>query len=162
MLYVDTSFDPDPATGHEGTIAQQSASEVLAGVLVNEGADLCARETVERAQRQAEDFSVLAAEYETLARAAQQQHWDDLLDRSGLEPRRLEQVRQIPAYGPLLAASEPPRRTASTWNRLFPGSWQYGLSMTRRTPRRFFATESTVGRRPPDRRTERARVSSRG
>ena len=50
MVYVDTSFDPDPATGHDGTIAQQSASEVLAGVLANEGADLSAHEALERAQ----------------------------------------------------------------------------------------------------------------
>jgi hypothetical protein len=104
MIYVDTSFDPDPATGHDGTIAQQSAAEVLAGVLANEGVDLSAHEVLERAQRHTEDFSVLAAEYETLARTAQQQRWDDLLDRSGLEPRHLEQVRQSPAYGPLLAA----------------------------------------------------------
>jgi hypothetical protein len=104
MLYVDTAFDPDPATGHDGTIAPQSASDVIAGVLANEGADLSAHETLERAQRQAEDFSVLAAEYETLARVAQQQRWDELLDRSGLGSDRLEQVRQSAAYGPLLAA----------------------------------------------------------
>ena len=104
MIYVDTSFDPDPATGHDGTIAQQSASEVLVGVLANEGTDLSAHEVLERAQRHIEEFSVLAAEYETLARAAQRQRWDDLLGRSGLEPGRLEQVRQSPAYGPLLAA----------------------------------------------------------
>ena len=104
MVYVDTTFDPDPATGHDGTIAPRNASGVLAGVLANEGADLSAHETLERAQRQAEDFGVLAAEYETLARAAQQQRWDHLLARSGLEPRHLEQVRQSPAYGPLLAA----------------------------------------------------------
>ena len=103
-LYVDTNFDPDPATGHDGTLAPQSAREVLAGVLGNEGADLSAHEVLERAQRHIEDFSVLAAEYETLARAAQQQRWDDLLGRSGLEPGRLEQVRQSHAYGPLLAA----------------------------------------------------------
>ena len=103
-LYVDTSFDPDPATGHDGTTARQSASEVLADVLANEGADLSAHETLVRVQRHLEDFSVLAAEYETLARAAQQQRWDDLLGRSGLEPGRFEQVRQSPAYGPLLAA----------------------------------------------------------
>jgi hypothetical protein len=102
-LYVDTSFDPDPATGHDCTLVQQSANEVLAGVLANEGADLSAHEVLESAQRHIEDFSVLAAEYETLARAAQQQRWDDLLDRSGFEPRRLEQVRQSPAYGSLLA-----------------------------------------------------------
>ncbi len=104
MIYVDTSFDPDPATGHGGTISSQSASEVLAGVLANEGTDLSAHETLERAQRHIEDFSVLAAEYETLARAAQQQRWDDLLDRSGLGRERLEEVRQSPSYGPLLAA----------------------------------------------------------
>jgi conjugative relaxase-like TrwC/TraI family protein len=104
MLYVDTTFDPDPATGHDGTIAPQSAGEVLAGVLANEGADLSAHETLERAQRHVEDFSVLAAEYETLARVAQQQRWDGLLNRSGLTSDRLEQVRQSVAYGPLLAA----------------------------------------------------------
>jgi hypothetical protein len=104
MLYVDTTFDPDPATGHDGTLTLQSAHEVLAGVLANEGADLSAHETLKRAQRQTEDFSVLAAEYETLARAAQQQRWDELLAHSGLDADRLEQVRQSPAYGPLLAA----------------------------------------------------------
>jgi hypothetical protein len=104
MIYVDTSFDPDPATGHDGTIAPQSASEVLTGVLANEGADLSAHETLEKARLRAEDFGVLAAEYETLARAAQQQRWDDLLNRSALDPERLDQVRQSPAYGPLLAA----------------------------------------------------------
>ena len=57
-----------------------------------------------RAQRQAEDFTVLAAEYETLARAAQEQRWGALLERSGLDPGQLERVRQSEAHGPLLAA----------------------------------------------------------
>lgn len=39
-----------------------------------------------------------------MARAAQQQSWDELLGRSGFAPDRLEHVRQSPAYGPLLAA----------------------------------------------------------
>jgi hypothetical protein len=103
-LYIDTAFDPDPATGHDGTIAEQSAGDVLTGVLANEGADLSAHETLERAQHRAEDFTILAAEYETLARVAQQRRWDELLDRSGLGSDRLEQVRQSAAYGPLLAA----------------------------------------------------------
>jgi hypothetical protein len=121
MIYVDTSFDPDPATGHDGTIAPQSASEVLTGVLANEGADLSAHETLERAQLRAEDFGVLAAEYETLARAAQQQRWDDLLGRSELEPRRLEQVRQSPAYGPLLAALRDAEAHGLDVEQTFPG-----------------------------------------
>ncbi|MGO9663820.1 MAG: hypothetical protein ACLP66_11000, partial [Polyangia bacterium] len=120
MLYVDTIFDPDPATGHDGTLVQQTEREVLAGVLANEGADLSAHEVLERAQLHTEDFSVLAAEYETLARAAQQQRWDDLLDRSGLEPRRLEQVRQSPAYGPLLAALRNAEAHGADVERTFP------------------------------------------
>jgi hypothetical protein len=102
-LYVDTSFDPDPATGHDGTVSQRTAQDVLAGVLANSGADLSAHESLERAQLKAEDFKVLAAEYETLAQAAQQRRLDELLGRSGLEPERLEEIRQSPAYGPLLA-----------------------------------------------------------
>jgi hypothetical protein len=120
MIYVDTAFDPDPATGHDGTLVQQTAREVLAGVLANEGADLSAHETLERAQRQADDFSVLAAEYETLAGAAQQQRWDDLLDGSGLEPRLLEQVRQSPAYGPLLVALRDAEARGLDVDRTFP------------------------------------------
>jgi hypothetical protein len=121
MIYVDTTFDPDPATGHDGTIAPQSASEVLTGVLANEGADLSAHEVLERAQRHIEDFAVLAAEYESLARAAQQQRWDDLLGRSGLEPGRLEQVRRSPAYGPLLAALRDAEAHGLHVEQTFPG-----------------------------------------
>ena len=120
-IYVDTSFDPDPATGHDGTIAPQSASEVLTGVLANEGTDLSAHETLERAQLRADDFGILAAEYETLARAAQQQRWNDLLDRSGLDPERLEQVRQSPAYGPLLAAFRHAEAHGLDVEQTFPG-----------------------------------------
>ena len=39
---------------------------------------------------------------------------------------------------------------------------RYGPSMTRRTPPRSSATESSVGHRSPDRRVERARISSQG
>jgi hypothetical protein len=38
-----------------------------------------------------------------LAQVAQQHRINELLGRSGLEPERLEEIRQSPAYGPLLA-----------------------------------------------------------
>lgn len=47
-LYVDTSFDPDPATAH--ATAPQSTAEVLGAVLRREGAELSAHEAVRRAQ----------------------------------------------------------------------------------------------------------------
>ena len=102
-LYVDTSFDPDPATGHDGVVSPRTGKDVLAAVLASDGADLSAHESLRRAQLQAEDFGVLAAEYETLAQAAQQHRLGELLGRSGLGPERLEEIRQSPAYGPLLA-----------------------------------------------------------
>jgi conjugative relaxase-like TrwC/TraI family protein len=103
-LYVDIAYDPDPATGHDVTSSIRSARGVLAGVLANEGADLSAHETLRREHSNTEDFATLAAEYETLARAAQEERWSELLERSGLDLAQREQVRQSEAYGPLLAA----------------------------------------------------------
>jgi conjugative relaxase-like TrwC/TraI family protein len=120
MIYVDTSFDPDPATGHDSTAIQTSAAEVLTGVLANEGADLSAHETLEIVQRRVEDFAVLAAEYETLAAVASQQRFDELLDGAGLGAERLEQIRQSPSYGPLLAALRDAESRGLDVNRHFP------------------------------------------
>jgi hypothetical protein len=103
-LYVDTRYDPDPATGHDGTTQPQTARDVLATVLTREGADLSAHETLRRVQHQANDFTALANEYLTLAREAQQQRWGDLLDRCDLSPGDLGVIRSSEAYGPLIAA----------------------------------------------------------
>ena len=73
-------------------------------MLANEGRELSAHEALARAQRQSDDLATLAAEYEAIARAAQQERWDALLDRCGLGPRRTEEVRRSAAYGPLIAA----------------------------------------------------------
>jgi conjugative relaxase-like TrwC/TraI family protein len=104
QLYVDTHYDPDPATSHDGITQPQTAQDVLTTVLAREGADLSAHETLRHVQHQAEDFTNLANEYLTLAREAQQQRWDDLLDRCELSPDDLEVIRYSDAYGPLLAA----------------------------------------------------------
>jgi len=103
-LYVDVAYDPDPATSHDGMVEAQTANDVLVGVLAHEGADVSAHETIRRAARQAEDFTALAAEYQTLARAAQAERWDALLERSGLDGGQLDEVRSSDAHGPLLAA----------------------------------------------------------
>jgi hypothetical protein len=120
MIYLDTSFDPDPATGHDSLSPQQSATGVLAGVLANEGADLSAHETPELAQRAAEDFAILAAEYDTLAAVALQQRFDELLERSERGAYRLEQIRQSDSYGPLLAALRDAESRGLDENRRFP------------------------------------------
>jgi len=98
------SSTPIRHTAHDAATPRHSVREILAGVLANEGADLSAHETMQRARRQARDFTTLAAEYNTLARAAQEQRFDGMLARSGLGPGLLEEMRQSESYGPLLAA----------------------------------------------------------
>jgi hypothetical protein len=119
-LFVDTSYDPDPATSHDGLTAPQGARDVLTRVLANEGADLSAHETRQREQRRTEDFAGLAPEYETLAAVAHQQRWDELLERSGIAPGHLDRIRESDAYGPLLAALRDAESSGLDVERSFP------------------------------------------
>ena len=103
-LYVDVCYDPDPQTGHDKAVEPQTAREVLVGVLAREGADVSAHETLRLAHEQAEGIATMAAEYQTIAAAAQADRWDALLARSGLTPVQVGAIRTSPAYGPLAAA----------------------------------------------------------
>ena len=102
-LYVDTYYDPDHDTSH-GPVRPRPAEDVLAIVLGNVGADISAHATLANEMRTAESIPTLAAEYLTIARAAQAARWDALIDRSGLTAEQAEQVRDSEAYGPLVAA----------------------------------------------------------
>lgn len=104
-VYVDTTFDPDPATGHGHAIEPRTARQVLAGVLANQAVELSAHETIRASQEAAEALPSLHAEYATIAKAAQQDRWDRVLADSGLLSRdQLAGMADSPAYGPLLAA----------------------------------------------------------
>jgi hypothetical protein len=103
-LYVDVYYDPDPQTGHDGTCKSQTAHDVLAAVLANEGAELSAHETVRRAYQTAESWITLHAEYQTLARVAQADRWNALLAQAGLSEAEQLQVRSSEAFGLLAAA----------------------------------------------------------
>jgi conjugative relaxase-like TrwC/TraI family protein len=103
-LYVDTHYDPDPETSHDQATEPDSAREVLAGVLRNEGADVAAHDMIRRAQSEAERMERLSAEYLTLAIDAQAERWDALLACSGLTQTESDAVRATEARGPLFAA----------------------------------------------------------
>jgi hypothetical protein len=85
-------------------VTPQSAREVLVAVLAREGSEVSAHEAMRRAQDQAEDFATLASEYLTIAREAQHQRYDELIDACGLSPHERASVQSSEAYGPLLAA----------------------------------------------------------
>jgi conjugative relaxase-like TrwC/TraI family protein len=103
-IYVDTRYDPDPQTGHDGATPPQTMHEVLAGVLRNEGADIAVHQAIRLGQLQAESIATLAAEYQTIAARAQDQRWTTLLASSGLSDRQVAEIKDSPANGPLVAA----------------------------------------------------------
>jgi hypothetical protein len=102
-LYVDTFYDPDYDTSH-GPVTQQPSQDVLRGVLANTGADTSAHTVIGQAMDTAESIPTLAAEYLTIARHAQAERWDTLLDTSGLTASQAMQVRESEAHGPLISA----------------------------------------------------------
>lgn len=102
-IYVDTCHDPDFETAH-GELDERSPREVLQAVLANVGSDRSAHQTISDALDNASSTATLAAEYQTIAKAAQADRWDALIARSGLTPDQLDQLRDSDAYGPLITA----------------------------------------------------------
>ncbi|NNN09475.1 MAG: relaxase domain-containing protein [Acidimicrobiaceae bacterium] len=100
-LYVNTHYDPDPSTGHDGLTEIPSAVEVLAGVLCHEGSDVSATDMIRRSQTQS--IAALVAEYDTIVAMAEGSRWDEVLSESGLSTTELAQTKASPAYAALLA-----------------------------------------------------------
>jgi hypothetical protein len=100
-LYVDTHYDPDPSTGHEGLSEVPSALEVLAGVLRHEGSDVSATDMIRLSQTQS--IAALVAEYDTIVALADGPRWNEVLSRSGLSDTEFTQAKASPAYAALLA-----------------------------------------------------------
>jgi conjugative relaxase-like TrwC/TraI family protein len=99
-LYVDTHWDPDPDSSHEGMIEPQTAKGVLASVLARTGVDVSATDTIRSEQETAESVNRLWAEYATIAARPQGEHWDALLE-SVLGPADFVAVKSSDAIGPL-------------------------------------------------------------
>jgi hypothetical protein len=100
-LYVDTHYDPDPSTGHDGLNEIPSALEVLAGVLRHEGADVSATDMIRLSQTQS--IAALVAEYDTIVAIAEGPRWDEVLRESGLSHIERARAKASPAYAALLA-----------------------------------------------------------
>nr|WP_205629595.1 MobF family relaxase [Jiangella muralis] len=77
---------------------------VLYGVLRHVGAELSAHETLEVEQERWSSIAQLAAEYETLAAAAQHDRWTALIRDCGLTAAQVDAVLSSEAFGPLTAA----------------------------------------------------------
>lgn len=90
--------EPHPADDGEAT-----ARSVLYGVLQNVGAELSAHESLVAEQETWGTIAQLAAEYETIAAAAQRDRWASLIRASGLSETDAAAAIESDAFGPLAA-----------------------------------------------------------
>jgi hypothetical protein len=96
---------PDPSHDgpHPGENDEVTGRSVLTGVLQHVGAELSAHETIAVEQESWGSVAQLAAEYETIASAAQRDRWAALVRTSGLSTEEAEEVISSDAFGPLTA-----------------------------------------------------------
>lgn len=88
---------------HPGDNQAATGRSVLYGVLQHAGAELSAHETIAAEQETWGSIAQLAAEYETIAAAAQHDRWATLIQNSGLTETQAADVLASDAFGPLTA-----------------------------------------------------------
>ncbi|MDK9642798.1 hypothetical protein [Propionibacterium freudenreichii] len=104
VAYVAVDKPDDAHDGpHPGENTEATARSVLFGVLQHVGAELSAHETVTAEQEAWGSIAQLAAEYETLAAAAQHDRWAALIRTSGLTDDQANDAIASPAFGALTA-----------------------------------------------------------
>lgn len=86
-----------------GDLADTTARTVLYGVLQHVGAELSAHETITAEQDASGSIAQLAAEYETIAAAAQRDRWMTGVRESGLSQQQADSATNSDAFGPLTA-----------------------------------------------------------
>ena len=86
-----------------GDAEKPTARSVLYGVLQHVGAESSAHETLAAEQDEWGSIAQLAAEYETIAAAAQHERWAELVRGCGLHPDQAEAAIESNAFGPLTA-----------------------------------------------------------
>ena len=91
------------ATPHSGDNPDATARSVLYGVIQQSGAELSAHETITAEQDRWGSIAQLAAEYETIAAAAQHDRWAALISTSGLTTDQAQAVIDSGAFGALTA-----------------------------------------------------------
>lgn len=101
--YVATDSPDLEAHQHDPT-EPATAQVVLAAVLKHVGAEASAHETKVTEHERYATIAQLAAEYDTIAAAAQRPRWTRLLTDAGLTAEQVDEVLGSDAYGPLAAA----------------------------------------------------------
>lgn len=101
--YVILDRADDHASPHPGDNPDATGRSVLYGVLQHVGTELSVHETITAEQEHWGSIAQLAAEYETIAAAAQQDRWATLIRDSGLSEEQANTVIESDAFGALSA-----------------------------------------------------------
>lgn len=89
--------------GHDRGLEVPTARKVLLKVLANVGAEVSAHQTIISEQQAWGSIAQLAAEYETIAAAAQHDRWAKQVRTSGLTTEQAEETIRSDGFGPLAA-----------------------------------------------------------
>ena len=103
QAYVVLNRPDDHAEPHPAEHLDATACSVLYGVLQHARAELSAHGTITAEHERWGSIAQLAAEYETIAQAAQHDRWARLLRTSGLTTEQAETVIDSDAFGALTA-----------------------------------------------------------
>ncbi|RCS82583.1 MobF family relaxase [Brachybacterium alimentarium] len=101
--YVVLDRPDDHAAPHPSDNEEATGRSVLYGVLQHSGAEVSAHQTITAEQDQWGSIAQLAAEYETVAAAAQLDRWAALLHSSGLTEDQADAALGSVAFGALTA-----------------------------------------------------------
>lgn len=123
-VIADTADDNHGARDGEGA----TAKSVLLGVLTNRGAELSAHQMIKSEQDAWTSIAQLAAEYETIAAAAQRDRWSGLIRSCSLTPEEADAAIESEALGPLAAELRRAEANGHDIERLLPAvAARYGL-----------------------------------
>ncbi|WP_454137595.1 MobF family relaxase [Microbacterium paulum] len=102
LVYVATDRpDENHTTTHPADDPDATARSVLYGVLQHVGAELSAHETITAEYETWGSIAQLAAEYETIAQAAQHDRWATLIRQSGLTQDQADDAIRSDTFGAL-------------------------------------------------------------
>ncbi|MFC7620684.1 MobF family relaxase [Microlunatus sp. GCM10028923] len=112
--------DDSHAQRHPGDNPDVTARSVLYGVLQHIGAELSAHQTITAEQEVWGSIAQLAAEYETIAAAAQHDRWTTLIRTCGLSADQAQQVIDSDVFGALTAELRRAEANRHNLDRLLP------------------------------------------
>jgi len=118
--YVILDRPDEHAHPHPSDNADATGRSVLFGVLQHVGAELSAHETITAEHEHWGSIAQLAAEYETIAAAAQRDRWATLIRSSGLTAEQTDAAVESEAFGALTAELRRAEANHHDVDRLFP------------------------------------------